>query len=311
MTKENTSLSKIESFFKPNEKRGSLKRLATDDDSLTVTKKVVGGRRSKGKCKKEDVVEAKSAVNVHKESLILFDEIEIVFKEDTGFWATVTHFVKKSKKPIIITTNDEFVQERMNLNVERIDFERPRVDACVRFLVSVAKRETSMKLEMSTAYEIVRECGCDMRKSLVQLQALIGGDANPSVSSNQLTSSSSLIDLYKAHARNGTLDLNQALSASLFLPCPVNNHNAYFDSVFFLDAIVRRLHESQSCLSRVDVSPNSPSGFAPYDKLIVRDGLTDNGAANATSSAVVFQTCNQVNAKNTTNSGTQIQKSNL
>lgn len=193
----------------------------------------------------------------------------MVFKEDVGFWSTVSHFVKKSKKPIVITTNDEFIQERMSLNIERIEFERPRVDACVRFLVSVAKREAAaMKLELSTAYEIVRECRCDMRKSLVQLQALIGGQSTPEPTA--------LIDQYKAQARNGTLNLSQALSASLFLPCTDHNHDAYFDNLFFLDSLARRINESM-CLG-VSAAAATPAGFRPYDKFIVRDGLTDMGA---------------------------------
>lgn len=287
-------MSKIESFFKPNEKRGSLKRSAAGDEQSV--KKTV--RRSKGK-KEENGPSVKSSVNVHKESLILFDEIDVVFKDDVGFWSTVTHFVKKSKKPIVITTNDEFIQERLNLNVERIGFERPRVDACVRFLVSVAARETPhVKLETSTAYGIARECRCDMRKSLVQLQALIGGGA----SSKSLASwSSSLIDHYKSQSRNGTLDLNQALSASLFISCPNHNHNAFFDNLFFLDVLNRRLHDSQTSLDRAKTQHSPAAGFRPYDKLIVRDGLTDNGA-NATPTVISFQSSLvNTNAKNQSN----------
>lgn len=264
-SKENHG-SKIDSFFKsPQNGRGILKRTVNDDKPGKKPR-----RASRGK--KNEETSAKSSVNVHKESLILFDEIEVVFKEDVGFWPTVVHFIKKSKKPIVITTNDEFIQEKMNLNVERIEFERPRVDASIRFLVSVAGREMpASKLETSTAYEIVRECKCDMRKSLVQLQALIGG------------ARSALIDQYKANSRNGTLNLNQALSGSLFLACPVHNHNAFFENIFFLDGLVRRMINSQTTLFN-DCVENSSSSFKPFDKFILRDGLTDNSNQSQSSS---------------------------
>lgn len=267
-TKDNKdqSTNKIDLFFKSGRKRP-----ANDDEPVKKR-----GRRSKGKKSIDSSASTNTVttvVNVHKDSLILFDEIEIVFKEDVGFWSTVSHFIKKSKKPIVITTNDEFFQEKMNLNVERIEFERPRVDASIRFLMSVAVRETGTKLEMPTVYEIVRECRCDMRRSLLQLQALI-------CNSDSKETGSTLIDQYKAHTKNGTLNLDQAMAASLFLPCPSHNHDAYFESIFFLDGLVRHLSRTQYTATNDNVDSMSAC-FKPYDKLIIRDGLTDNSTNNS------------------------------
>lgn len=264
-----TSGSKINAFFKPSNQQQQQK--PTEPTTTTTTTKR-GGQVKRSAARRsnqgENNAPKSTVVNVHKESLILFDEIEVVFKEDVGFWSTVNHFVKRSKKPIVITTNDEFVQERLNLlNVERIEFERPRLDAAIRFLVSVAAREHS-KLETSTAYEIVRECGCDMRKALVQLQALIEGRANSNCSSE-------LIDKYKAESRNGTLDLDVVLSKCVFQPCSSHNQDAYFDRVFYLDGLVRRLVETDS-----SSTSSYSTCFKTYDKFLVKDGLTDNTATN-------------------------------
>lgn len=263
-----TSGSKINTFFKPSNQQPQ--KTAAETTTTTTTKR--GGQVKRSAARRsnqgENNAPKSTVVNVHKESLILFDEIEVVFKEDVGFWSTVNHFVKRSKKPIVITTNDEFVQERLNLlNVERIEFERPRLDAAIRFLVSVAAREHS-KLETSTAYEIVRECGCDMRKALVQLQALIEGRANSNCSSE-------LIDKYKAESRNGTLDLDVVLSKCVFQPCSSHNQDAYFDRVFYLDGLVRRLVETDS-----SSTSSYSTCFKTYDKFLVKDGLTDNTATN-------------------------------
>ena len=57
----------------------------------------------------------------------------------------------------------------MNLNVEKVDFIRPRVDASVRYLKKIAMLENAM-LDTPTAYEIIQNSGCDMRRALIQLQ---------------------------------------------------------------------------------------------------------------------------------------------
>lgn len=56
------------------------------------------------------VDETAQSVNIQRESLILFDEIDVIFKEDSGFWSAILHFVKRSKKPIVLTTTDEYLQ---------------------------------------------------------------------------------------------------------------------------------------------------------------------------------------------------------
>jgi hypothetical protein len=50
------------------------------------------------------------SLNIQRESLILFDEIDVIFKEDYGFWSAILHFIKRSRKPIVLTTTDEFLQ---------------------------------------------------------------------------------------------------------------------------------------------------------------------------------------------------------
>lgn len=217
-----------------------------------------------------------SSVNIHKESLILFDEIDIVFKEDVGFWAAINYFVKKSKKPIVLTTNDEFLLEKINLNIERIDFVRPRVDAAIRFLKSVVKRENSkLELENATAYKIINECRCDMRRALVQLQTLIGNRNEANVDQNKF--SSSLLEKYNLNALNGTIGLNQMMIKSLFVKCPQHNQDAYFESIFYLDGLNKKLLTYSYMENNANLSNfESPVSLKPYDQVLLKDGLTDN-----------------------------------
>ena len=150
--------------------------MASHNESITVLsddQDSSSSASSTSSSKQMTTTTSTTVVNIHKESLILFDEVDVVFREDVGFWSAVLHFVKRSRKPIILTTSDEFMMDKCNLNVERIDYARPRVDAAIQFLRRVARAEEHVVLDTCVLNRLLRECRCDMRRALVQLQALI------------------------------------------------------------------------------------------------------------------------------------------
>jgi hypothetical protein len=211
-----------------------------------------------------------SSVKIHTESLILFDEVDIVFREDVGFFAAVNHFIKKSRKPIILTTNDDFLQEKINLNIEKIQFSQPRVDAGVKFLKAIAAMEKS-NLDTFTAFKIVHDCKCDMRRAMVQLQALLGtGDQNKC-----------LLNLYKQNAANGTLNMTKHLNKYAFSKCDYHSDSFFFDNLFSLDVLSKRLGD----LFVLDCNNLNASTLGveslTYDLFLIKDGLSDNSTGNS------------------------------
>ncbi|KAF8222174.1 hypothetical protein L208DRAFT_1462170 [Tricholoma matsutake] len=59
-------------------------------------------------------------VSTVRQSLILLEEVDILFKEDSNFWPTVTSFIKDCKRPVICTCNDISLVPTLDLPLQTI-----------------------------------------------------------------------------------------------------------------------------------------------------------------------------------------------
>ncbi|XP_035515535.1 ATPase family AAA domain-containing protein 5b [Morone saxatilis] len=102
-------------------------------------------------------------------SLILFEEVDVIFDDDVGFLAAIKTFMATTKRPVILTTNDSSFRERFNCTLEEIIFKTPSSVNVCSYLQLVALAE-NVRLELDDISSLLRLSGGDVRRCLLQLQ---------------------------------------------------------------------------------------------------------------------------------------------
>ncbi|CAJ1053579.1 ATPase family AAA domain-containing protein 5b isoform X2 [Xyrichtys novacula] len=102
-------------------------------------------------------------------SLILFEEVDVIFDDDVGFLAAIKTFMTTTKRPVILTTNDRLFRERFIWNMEEIIFKAPsEVNVCSYLQLVVLTEDVLLQLD--DVRSLLRLFGGDVRRCLLQLQ---------------------------------------------------------------------------------------------------------------------------------------------
>ncbi|XP_034439604.1 ATPase family AAA domain-containing protein 5b isoform X3 [Hippoglossus hippoglossus] len=109
-------------------------------------------------------------------SLILFEEVDVIFDDDVGFLGAIKSFMATTKRPVILTTNDPLFRERFSCSLEEILFRTPSVVSVCSYLQLVCLSQ-NVPLELDDVRSLLRHTCGDVRRCLLQLQlwALSGG----------------------------------------------------------------------------------------------------------------------------------------
>jgi DNA polymerase III delta prime subunit len=111
----------------------------------------------------------KKAPKDQPQSLILLEEVDILFKDDKEFWNTVFKLIATSKRPFIMTCNDEDLVPYQAMNLHAIlRFSPPALDLAVDYLLVVAASEGHL-LKRSAVSALYSSKGKDFRASINEL----------------------------------------------------------------------------------------------------------------------------------------------
>ncbi|KAI8385595.1 P-loop containing nucleoside triphosphate hydrolase protein [Blakeslea trispora] len=112
------------------------------------------------------------------QSLILLEEVDVLFEEDRGFWQSLRELSHKSKRPIVMTCNsDTSVVPHDKLQIQStLHFEAPNENSLLPYLQLVCYFEGFEKVKRHDLSYIARLYQYDIRKILNALQLWLSHD---------------------------------------------------------------------------------------------------------------------------------------
>jgi DNA polymerase III delta prime subunit len=115
-------------------------------------------------------VNDKHASIEQKQSLILFEEVDILFDDDKQFWSTVLALAVHSKRPVILTCNDENVVPKDALWLHALlRFQSPEIAQAVDLMLLMAAHENHL-LRQAAVTDLYLSKRLDLRASIAELQ---------------------------------------------------------------------------------------------------------------------------------------------
>ncbi|XP_043527422.1 ATPase family AAA domain-containing protein 5 [Frieseomelitta varia] len=109
---------------------------------------------------------------IPQNSLILLEDVDIVFEEDEGFISATYQLALNSKRPIVMTCRDVYPNlNKMASQQNRIYFQEPTGNRVSVLLELISLAETGYKLPFNCITELLQTG--DLRKAILQLQYLL------------------------------------------------------------------------------------------------------------------------------------------
>ncbi|KAI7853519.1 hypothetical protein BDC45DRAFT_147739 [Circinella umbellata] len=118
----------------------------------------------------EPVAEQRQRNVLTKQSLILLEEVDILYEEDKGFWTAVLELVQKSKRPIIMTCNDTDMVPLDTMKIEKaIEIVPQTTQSLIPYLQLLCFKEGYI-INPSDLFYLVATMGSDLRQLIHTLE---------------------------------------------------------------------------------------------------------------------------------------------
>jgi DNA polymerase III delta prime subunit len=113
--------------------------------------------------------EAPTRPKSQKKSLILFEEVDLLFEDDRGFWSGIATLIEQSKRPVILTCNDESTIPFADLpSLQIIRYDAPTPDIAAEYITLLALNE-GHKLTVELVKGLYISNGNDLRSTIVDI----------------------------------------------------------------------------------------------------------------------------------------------
>ncbi|XP_042546940.1 ATPase family AAA domain-containing protein 5 isoform X1 [Dipodomys spectabilis] len=102
-------------------------------------------------------------------SLILFEEVDVIFDEDAGFLNAIKTFMATTKRPVVLTTSDPTFSLVFDGCFEEINFNTPSLLNVASYLQMICLTE-NFRTDAKDFVTLLTANACDIRKSILYLQ---------------------------------------------------------------------------------------------------------------------------------------------
>ncbi|XP_054077871.1 ATPase family AAA domain-containing protein 5 isoform X2 [Rissa tridactyla] len=168
--KRNLPPKTLANYFKISSKRKG------NDGAVASQEKNKGNTQNSGEEKKDAQIksinkEVEGGEHNRKSatSLILFEEVDIIFDEDAGFLNAIKTFMATAKRPVILTTNDPTFSLMFDGYFEEINFRTPSLINAASYLQVLCLAE-NLWTDVKDLAALLTTNNCDIRRSVLYLQ---------------------------------------------------------------------------------------------------------------------------------------------